>query len=132
MNKQELIEHYEKILDFGFLSTAEEKLYRGFVEKLKQLDEPEPIKLRDVIARIKQLDIGTRKVWLDEFLNDLGSDYGTGLLLSLAYLFVIGLTYAILDYNLADGAIPFLFSISVYVLETLIYLTMLSYVFQRH
>lgn len=56
----------------------------------------------------------------------------TGLLLSLAFLFVIGLTYAILDYNLADGAIPFLFSISVYVLETLIYLTMLSYVFQRH
>lgn len=55
-----------------------------------------------------------------------------GLLISLAYLFVIGLTYAILDYNLADGVIPFLFSISVYVLETLIYLTMLSYLFQRH
>lgn len=34
-------------------------------------------KLRDVIARIKQLDIGTRKVWLDEFLNELGSGYGT-------------------------------------------------------
>lgn len=35
------------------------------------------IKLKDVIARIKQLDIGTRKVWLDEFLNELGGDYGT-------------------------------------------------------
>lgn len=54
-----------------------------------------------------------------------------GLLLSLGYLFVIGLTYAILDYNLGAGVIPFLFSISVYVLETLIYLTMLSYVFTR-
>ena len=54
-----------------------------------------------------------------------------GLLLSLAYLFVIGLTYAILDYNLGDSAISFLFSLSVYVLETLIYLTMLSYVFTR-
>lgn len=54
-----------------------------------------------------------------------------GLLLSLGYLFVIGLTYAILDYNLGAGVIPFLFSISVYVLETLIYLTMLSYVFMR-
>ena len=52
-----------------------------------------------------------------------------GLLISLVYLFVIGLTYAILDYNLADGVIPFLFSISVYVSETLIYLTMLSYLF---
>lgn len=53
------------------------------------------------------------------------------LLLSLAYLFVIGLTYAILDYNLGDSVISFLFSMSVYVLETLIYLTMLSYVFTR-
>lgn len=53
------------------------------------------------------------------------------LLLSLAYLFVFGLTYAILDYNLGDSVVPFLFSLSVYVLETLIYLTMLSYVFMR-
>ena len=53
-----------------------------------------------------------------------------GLLLSLGYLFVIGLTYAILDYNLGAGDIPFLFSISVYALETLFYLTMLSYLFQ--
>ena len=53
------------------------------------------------------------------------------LLISLAYMFVIGLTYAILDYNLGDSVISFLFSLSVYVLETLIYLTMLSYVFTR-
>ena len=53
-----------------------------------------------------------------------------GLLLSLGYLFVIGLTYAILDYNVGAGIVPFLFSTSVYALETLIYLTMLSYVFQ--
>ena len=54
-----------------------------------------------------------------------------GLLLSLGYLLVVGLTYAILDYNLGDSVISFLFSLSVYVLETLIYLTMLSYVFTR-
>lgn len=53
------------------------------------------------------------------------------LLLSLAYLLVVGLTYAILDYNLGAGIIPFLFSISVYSLETLLYLIMLSYVFTR-
>ena len=54
-----------------------------------------------------------------------------GLLLSLAYLFVIGLTYVILDYNLGSGIIPFLFSISDYSLETLIYITMINYVFKR-
>lgn len=35
------------------------------------------IKLKDVIARIKELDLVTRKVWLNEILNELGSDYGT-------------------------------------------------------
>ena len=35
------------------------------------------IKLKDVIARIKELDLGTRKVWLNEILNELDSDYGT-------------------------------------------------------
>ena len=54
-----------------------------------------------------------------------------GLLLSLDYLFVIGLTYAILSYNLGDSVISSLFLLSVLVLETLIYLTMLSYVFTR-
>ena len=34
------------------------------------------IKLKDVIARIKKLDIGTQKVWLNKILNELGSDYG--------------------------------------------------------
>lgn len=76
MNNQKLI---------GKIKSAE-TLYLSltpFIEKklildlVKQLDEPQPIKLKDVIARIKQLDIGTRKVWLDGFLNELGSDYGT-------------------------------------------------------
>ena len=53
------------------------------------------------------------------------------LFVSLAYVFVIGFTYAILDYNLDAGVIPFLFSMSVYVLETLIYLTSLVYVFKE-
>lgn len=35
------------------------------------------IKLKDVIARIKELDLDTQKVWLNEILNELGSDYGT-------------------------------------------------------
>lgn len=73
MNKQELIKHFEEI-PYVSISQMGKK---AFIDMIEQLDEPEPIKLRDVIARIKQLDIGTRKVWLDEFLNELGSDYGT-------------------------------------------------------
>ena len=48
-----------------------------FVKNASDFVEKNQIKLKDVIARIKQLDIGARKVWLDEFLNELGSDYGT-------------------------------------------------------
>lgn len=43
----------------------------------KEVDEPQLIKLKDIIARIKGFDSGTRKVWLDGILNELGSDYGT-------------------------------------------------------
>ena len=50
MKKQELIEHYEKILDYGFLSVAEEKFYRGFVEKLEQLDEPQKVTVPQFVA----------------------------------------------------------------------------------
>ena len=80
MNNKELIDKYEdklKDVQFKFGANFKTKVYEELLDDLKQLDEPEPIKLRDVIARIKQLDIGTRKVWLDEILNDLGSDYGT-------------------------------------------------------
>ena len=43
----------------------------------REIDELQPIKLKDVIARIKGFDLGTQKVWLNEILNELGSDYGT-------------------------------------------------------
>ena len=35
------------------------------------------IKLKDVIARIKKLDLNTRKVWLNDILKELGDDYGS-------------------------------------------------------
>lgn len=47
-----------------------------FVKNASDFVEKNQIKLKDVIARIKQLDIGARKVWIDEILNELGSDYG--------------------------------------------------------
>mgnify|MGYP001749358252 CR=1 FL=1 len=73
MNNQELI---GKIKSANTIYVA----LTPFIEKkfildlVKQLDEPQPIKLKDVIARIKQLDIGTRKVWLDEFLKGICFD----------------------------------------------------------
>lgn len=51
------------------------------------------------------------------------------LLLSIVYLFAIGSTYAILGVSLSDGIIPFSFSISIYVVETLLFLISLSYCF---
>ena len=35
------------------------------------------IKLKDVIARIKSFDVDAKEVWLNEILNELGSDYGS-------------------------------------------------------
>lgn len=70
MNKQELIKIYEDT-NCTLISI------NGVLEDLRQLDEPQSMKLKDVIARIKKLDIGTQKVWLNEILNELGSDYGT-------------------------------------------------------
>ena len=34
------------------------------------------IKLKDVIERIEKFDLGTKAVWINEILNELGSEYG--------------------------------------------------------
>lgn len=48
-----------------------------FVKDASEFVEKDKMKLKDVIARIQKLDLGTQKVWLNEILNELGSDYGT-------------------------------------------------------
>lgn len=45
---------------------------------------------------------------IKKYIENHRDEIFMGLLLSLAYLFVIGLTYAIVDYNLGAGIIPFL------------------------
>ena len=70
MNKQELIKIYED-------TSCTLISINGVLEDLRQLDEPQPIKLKDVIARIKGFDLGTKTVWIDAILSELGSDYGT-------------------------------------------------------
>lgn len=49
----------------------------GGVMSVDEFVEKDKMKLKDVIARIKIFDVGTQKVWLNEILNELGSDYGT-------------------------------------------------------
>lgn len=48
-----------------------------FIVSADQMVNKYKIKLKDVIARIKKLDLDAQKVWLNEILNELGSDYGT-------------------------------------------------------
>ena len=50
---------------------------RCFVKNASDFIEKDKLKLKDVIARIKKLDLGAQEVWLNEILNELGSDYGT-------------------------------------------------------
>lgn len=73
MRKEELIEKYEYLNHDCFRRVDVSEV----LGDLKKLDEPQSIKLKDVIARIKIFDVGTQKVWLNEILNELGSDYGT-------------------------------------------------------
>lgn len=50
---------------------------KEFVVSAEQMVNKNKIKLKDVIARIKSFDVESQKVWLNEILNELGSDYGT-------------------------------------------------------
>ena len=50
---------------------------RCFVKKASDFIEKDKLKLKAVIARTKKLDLGAQEVWLNEILNELGSDYGT-------------------------------------------------------
>ena len=78
MNKQELIEHYEKILDYGFLSVAEEKIYTGFVEKLEQLDEPQKPIVPQVVIDYYEFYRGKLKAfeeWFAKFEVECDEDF---------------------------------------------------------
>lgn len=48
-----------------------------FTRNASDFIEKKKIKLKDVIARIKSLDVGTQEVWLNKILKELGSDYGS-------------------------------------------------------
>lgn len=76
MNKQQLIERMESYKNL-FGNKSEYIEIDAAINLIEQLDEPQPIKLKDVIARIEKFDLGTKAVWINEILNKLGSEYGT-------------------------------------------------------
>lgn len=47
-----------------------------FIVSADQMGNKYKIKLKDVIERIENFDLGTKAVWINEILNKLGSDYG--------------------------------------------------------
>ena len=75
MNKQELIERYEKFKTSKKKMTSVDLVLKG----LRSLDEPEPLpfKLKDVVRRIRGFDPTTQTRWLNDILKELGNDYGS-------------------------------------------------------
>ncbi len=75
MNKKELIERIEGLKNL-FGNKVEYIEIDVAVRLISELDEPQSIKLKDVIARIENFDLATKAVWINEILYKLGSDYG--------------------------------------------------------
>lgn len=75
MNKKELIERIEGLKNL-FGNKAEYIEIDAAVRLISELDEPQSIKLKNVIARIEKFDLATKAVWINEILYKLGSDYG--------------------------------------------------------
>nr|DAK58169.1 MAG TPA: Protein of unknown function (DUF1642) [Caudoviricetes sp.] len=75
MNKQELIEKL-KTIDGGYGSRYYIAMGDVF-ELVEQLDEPQPLKLKDIISRMKQLFPLSRSEWIDEILKEFGEEFGS-------------------------------------------------------
>nr|DAI42535.1 MAG TPA: Protein of unknown function (DUF1642) [Caudoviricetes sp.] len=76
MNIQELIKKIEDLPSHN--ARCRPWIDKGIVLNLvEQLDEPEPLKLKDIISRMKQLFPLSRSEWIDEILHEFGGDYGS-------------------------------------------------------
>nr|DAQ11427.1 MAG TPA: Protein of unknown function (DUF1642) [Caudoviricetes sp.] len=76
MNVKELIEKIEALPaeNYKYRPHIDKKLVLGLV---RQLDEPQPLKLKDIISRMKQLFPLSRAEWIDEILKEFGEDFGS-------------------------------------------------------
>lgn len=77
MNKQELISMYERISNF-----SENVNTKKVIANLQQLDKPQaghaekaPCYLRNVIARLRELPLHDREVWLKAIMDEFEEDF---------------------------------------------------------
>lgn len=76
MNTKEIIEKINGMTVETFFSGTLFVKQKEVIELIKQLDDPKPLKLKDIISRMKQLFPLSRSEWIDEILNEFGEDYG--------------------------------------------------------
>ena len=80
MKKQELIKEVKEIGIYGlniFGTVVEGIPTETAIKLIKQLDEPQPLKLKDIISRMKQLFPLSRAEWIDEILKEFGEEFGS-------------------------------------------------------
>ena len=78
MNKQELIERIEDFPCEASLVTEMIRINKNTLLRwVKELDEPQSIKLKDVIKRMEGLSEHTRSEWLDDILYKFGEEFGS-------------------------------------------------------
>ena len=80
MNKQELIKEFRKIgiYNLSIFGTEIKGIpTESAVTLIEQLDEPQPLKLKDIISRMKQLFPLSRSEWIDEILHEFGEGFGS-------------------------------------------------------
>lgn len=50
---------------------------RDAIDLIEQLDEPQPLKLKDITSRMKELDSHARSEWIDVILHEFGEEFGS-------------------------------------------------------
>nr|DAY07793.1 MAG TPA: Protein of unknown function (DUF1642) [Caudoviricetes sp.] len=76
MNKQELIEKVDS-LQYSLSWNIPRINKETVLDLINKLDEPQPLKLKDIISRMKQLFPLSRSEWIDEILHEFGEEFGS-------------------------------------------------------
>lgn len=76
MNKKELIEKVDS-LQYSLSWNIPRINKETVLDLINKLDEPQPLKLKDIISRMKQLFPLSRSEWIDEILKEFGEEFGS-------------------------------------------------------
>lgn len=80
MNKQDLIKEIREIGNYSlsiFGNEIKGVPTESAVNLIEQLDEPQPLKLKDIIRRMKQLFPNNRSEWIADILHEFGEEFGS-------------------------------------------------------